>query len=94
MAGRVLAVGVLLGLLLAKFTVRVTPLWRRVVTVVLACSLPLSMLLGVWPFDPRWNYDCGFTPDPNLRVQLATVAFPLVTIAFAWLARRFRYARP
>ena len=58
---------------------------------VIGALLPVAMMLGLWPFDGRWNYDCGFTPDPNIWVTMSSLAFPIVaSLSFLLFDRRKR----
>lgn len=52
--------------------------------------LPGLLIAGWFPFDPAWRYDCGATPDPNLEVYYAVLAFPIVIVAICWLSAKRR----
>lgn len=58
----------------------------------LGAMLPVTMFLGAWPFDPKWNDDCGATPDPNIWPIYAALAFPIVVCLSAALTRSMRPA--
>jgi hypothetical protein len=66
------------GLLLPRFFQNNGALVRRAAPIVIGCSLPALLFLGVWPFNPSWRYDCGATPDPNVIVLFASLAFPII----------------
>ena len=59
----------------------------------IGCALPGAAFLGWWPFDPRWPHDCGATPDPNVAVAAAALAFPFILAASFALVRMLRRGR-
>ena len=45
--------------------------------------LPTAAFFGLLPFDPKWKYDCGATPDPSILVTGASIIFPaLLCVVF------------
>ena len=45
-------------------------------------SFPVAAVYGIWPFDGRWKYDCGATPNPNIWVYYALLGcVPIALIA-------------
>jgi hypothetical protein len=62
--------------------------FRYAVLVVASLLVPVAMVEGWWPFDPSWRYDCGATPDPNIEVYFATLAYPVIAIVTFLLIRR------
>jgi hypothetical protein len=86
----IVAVGVSFGWSAAKCS---SALWTKMGLLV-ALYLTISVLRGIWPFDPRWKYDCGATPDANTLPFFAALAFPLVLgttyLACKWWMRACR----
>ncbi len=80
-ASAIVVVGITFGWSAAKCS---SALWTTI-GLFAALYLPFSVLRGIWPFDPRWKYDCGATPDANTLPFFAALAFPLV-LGSAYLA--------
>lgn len=86
------------GCLLAIASGAVIGRWKRlvglirpvVVAAIVGSILPTLLLLGWFPFDSDWLNDCGYTPDPNIEVIYATMAFPMLTILSCWLVGKKR----
>ena len=53
-------------------------------------SFPLAAAYGIWPFDGRWRYDCGATPDPNIWVFYALLGCVPVALVANLVVRRVK----
>ncbi|MEQ1540445.1 MAG: hypothetical protein ABL928_16085 [Sphingorhabdus sp.] len=62
-----------------------------VAAAVVSIALPCAAIYGIWPFDGKWRSDCGATPDPNIWVLYALLAWPIIVMGVSLLVRRLAF---
>ena len=62
--------------------------FSAIVAAVSSFAFPLAAVFSVWPFDGRWRYDCGATPDPNIWAYYALLGSVPIAIAASLMIRR------
>ena len=84
LGGLILLAATVMGYKASRISRIASAKWALAVFAV-GALLPIIMMFGVWPVNGHWNYDCGFTPDPNMWVTIPGLAFPaMASLSFLW----------